>query len=255
MREGQERQEGQEGQEGQERDGEQRRLQPLPPVLPPAPPAHHVESEIGKGYSATSLKSELASMKARLVVESGDWALMKGQGGFENIDELFALGMASAWLGDLGRAEAALDHLGNAARTVPDRDASGIATIMGAELDAIMRMIRGDRAGAMAALQRATALEARRPKPVARPYPLKPAAELYGEMLLAANDPAAALKQFEAALARTPRRAASLLGLARAAHRTGERAVAARAAKEFVAVWHLADAGRPELAEMRALAR
>src|SRR6266540_2538274 len=38
----------------------------------------HVESEIGKGYGETSLKSELGSMKARLVVESGDWALMKG---------------------------------------------------------------------------------------------------------------------------------------------------------------------------------
>ena len=34
-------------------------------------------------------------MKARLVVESGDWAPMKGQGSFDNIDELFALGMAS----------------------------------------------------------------------------------------------------------------------------------------------------------------
>src|SRR5213596_3336275 len=51
------------------------------PALP-AVPAHpaHVESEIGKGFNPVSLKSELASMKARLVVESGDWALMKGQG-------------------------------------------------------------------------------------------------------------------------------------------------------------------------------
>jgi tetratricopeptide (TPR) repeat protein len=224
------------------------------PALP-APPAHHVESEIGKGFDETSLKSELASMKARLVVESGDWALMKGQGNFDNIDELFALGTASAWLGDLGRADAALEHLVNAARAVPDRDASEIATIMGAELDGMLRMIRGDRAAAMAAFQRATTLEARRPKPVARPYPLKPAAELYGEMLLAAKDQAAAVKQFEAALARTPRRAASLLGLARAAQATGQRTLAARTAKEFLAVWHAADAGRPEIAEMRNLAR
>ena len=66
----------------------------------PAPTAHHVESEIGRGYGPMSLKSELASMKARLVVESGDWALMKGQGTFDNIDELFALGVASVPLGD-----------------------------------------------------------------------------------------------------------------------------------------------------------
>ena len=56
---------------------------------------HQHESEIGRGYGPMSLKSELASMKARLVIESGDWTLMKGQGTFDNIDELFALGMAS----------------------------------------------------------------------------------------------------------------------------------------------------------------
>ena len=42
------------------------------PVEHPANHANPVESEIGKGYDETSLKSELASMKARLVVESGD---------------------------------------------------------------------------------------------------------------------------------------------------------------------------------------
>jgi len=54
---------------------------------------------------------------------------------------------------------------------------------------------------------------------------------------------------------RTPRRAASLLGLARAAQKTGHRAESAEAAKDFLAAWHLADTDRPELAEARALAR
>ena len=80
---------------------------------------HQHESEIGKGYGETSLKSELASMKARLVVESGDWAPMKGQGSFDNIDELFALGMASIPLRDPGRADAAIEQLTNAAKTMP----------------------------------------------------------------------------------------------------------------------------------------
>src|SRR2546430_6284461 len=48
----------------------------------PANHANHAESEIGRGYAPPSLKSELGSMKARLVVESGDWAAMKGQGSF-----------------------------------------------------------------------------------------------------------------------------------------------------------------------------
>jgi tetratricopeptide (TPR) repeat protein len=220
----------------------------------PAHPAH-TESEIGKGFNAVSLKSELASMKARLVVESGDWMAMKGQGSFDNIDELFALGVASVKLGDAGRAEAAMEHLVEALKTVPDRDAAEVAGIMSIELDGMLKFSRGDRAGAQAALARAVAIEAKRPKPVARPYPLKPAAELYGEILLAAGDAAGAVKQFQAALARTPRRAASLIGLARAAQKSGQRAVSANAAKDFLAAWHLADAARPELAEARALVR
>src|SRR5204863_4249486 len=47
----------------------------------------HAESEIGRGFGATSLKSELGSMRARRIVESGAWEEMKGQGSFENIDE------------------------------------------------------------------------------------------------------------------------------------------------------------------------
>jgi tetratricopeptide (TPR) repeat protein len=215
----------------------------------------HAESEIGRGFNAVSLKSELASMKARLVVESGDWMAMKGQGSFDNIDELFALGVASVKLGDAGRAEAAMEHLVEALKTVPDRDAAEVAGIMSIELDGMLKFSRGDRAGAQAALARAVAIEAKRPKPVARPYPLKPAAELYGEILLAAGDAAGAVKQFQAALARTPRRAASLIGLARAAQKSGQRAVSANAAKDFLAAWHLADAARPELAEARALVR
>jgi tetratricopeptide (TPR) repeat protein len=215
----------------------------------------HVESEIGRGFSPTSLKSELASMKARLVVESGDWAQMKGQGSFDNIDELFALGAASVSLGDLGRADAAVEHLGNASKTVPDRDAREVAGIMGAQLDGLVRLARGDRAGGIAAIARAAALEAKRPRPIARPYPIKPAAELYAETLLKTGDAAGAVRQFQAALARTPRRAASLLGLVRAEQKAGRHADAANAAREFLKMWHLADAGRPELAEAKRLSR
>src|SRR3989475_7391826 len=113
---------------------------PAPPALP-APSAHHpAESEIGRGYGPLSLKNELASLKARFVVESGAWAVMKRQGSFDNIDELFALGMASVRLGDAGRAEAAIEQLATASRTGPDRDAREVAAIMGAELGGWLRI-------------------------------------------------------------------------------------------------------------------
>jgi tetratricopeptide (TPR) repeat protein len=216
---------------------------------------HQHESEIGKGYGQTSLKSELASMKARLVVESGDWAPMKGQGSFDNIDELFALGMASIPLRDPGRADAAIEQLTTASKTVPDRDAREVAEIMAAELEGLIKLARNDRAGSLAALARGAQLEAKRPRPIARPYPIKPAGELYAEILLGTGDTTRALTEFKAALARTPGRAASLLGLARAASAAGRRTEAVKAAKDFLAAWHLADKDRPELDEMRALLR
>jgi predicted Zn-dependent protease len=126
---------------------------------------------------------------------------------------------------------------------------------MGAGLDGLIRLARGDKQGGLAALARAEALEAKRPRPIARPYPIKPAGELYAESLLGAGDAVAAVPQFQKALARTPRRAASLIGLAHAAQKAGRRDEAARAAREFIAVWHLADADRPELAEAKAIAR
>jgi len=230
------------------------------PTNPPDPrdlPGHadHVESEIGRGYDAMSLKGELASMKARLVMETADWAQMKGQTSFENIDELFVLGVASVPLNDRARADAALEHLNTAATTLPDRDAREIAQIMAAELDGLMRLARNDHQGALASLARGAQLEARRPRPVARPYPVKPAGELYGEILSGTGDTTAAIVQFKAALVRTPKRAAALLGLARAASAAGQAKLATDTAREFLNVWKLADKERPELAEARQLVR
>src|SRR5204863_6167654 len=105
------------------------------------------------------------------------------------------------------------------------------------------------------ALVRAEALEARRPRPVGRPYPIKPAGELYAESLLTTDNAVRAMSEFQKAQMRTPRRAASMIGVVRAAQKAGRRAEAVKAAREFLAMWHLADANRPELAEARALTR
>jgi tetratricopeptide (TPR) repeat protein len=227
------------------------------PAESPAKAGHyqHGESEIGRGFGTTSLKSELGSMRARRIVESGSWDEMKGQGSFENIDELYALGAASVKLGDEPRAAAAIEHLGQAANSVPDADAREIAAIMRAELDGLLRMARGDTQRALAALAGAVALEAKRPRPIARPYPIKPASELHAEWLLVTGNAAAAVTEFQKALARTPRRAPSLIGLARAARKAGRGPDATKAAGDFIAMWHLADRDRPELAEAKGIAR
>ena len=112
---------------------------------------------------------------------------------------------------------------------------------------------RGDRPAALDTLARAADMEAKRPRPIARPYPVKPAGELYGEALLGTGDARGAVRQFQAALERTPNRAAALIGFARAAHDAGQSAEADRAARQFLATWHDADPGRRELADARAI--
>src|SRR5262249_7944687 len=156
----------------------------------------HVESEIGRGFAPVALENELASMRARVTVEGRDWTGLKGSATFGNVDELFALGMASAMLGDGPRAEAALDHMTKAVGAAPDPDTRQVAEIIRPELKGLVQRGDGDRPGALASMEAAATLEATRPRPKARPYPIKPAVELYGETLLEAGQARAAVGQF-----------------------------------------------------------
>ena len=187
-------------------------------------------------------------MKARLVVESGDWAPMKGQGELrQHRRAVRARHGQRAAAAIAGRADAALEQLATAAKTVPDRDAREVAAIMAAELDGLMRARRATIApGALAALARAARSSRRSGRGRSRgPYPIKPAAELYARDAARHRRRGRAVAQFKAALARTPRRAASLLGLARAASDAGPEApTPSSAAKDFLAAWHLADKDR-----------
>jgi tetratricopeptide (TPR) repeat protein len=216
-------------------------------------PAAHLHSEIGRGFEATALQNEMASMRARAVIESGAWSEMKGQTSFGNIDELFAVGMSGLKLGEPGRAVAAIEHLEKAVKSIPDPGAREVANIMADEIMGMLDITMGDAKAGLSGLARAAAREAKQPRPIARPYPIKPAAELYGEALLAAGDAKQAVEQFRRALDRTPRRAAGLLGLARAAQKAGLPDEAARAARDLLEVWQRADP-RPELAEARKIA-
>ncbi len=79
---------------------------------------------------------------------------------------------------------------------------------------------------------------------------MNPSHELYGVVLLELNRPQEAMQQFELALARAPRRTASLLGLARAASRAGDSETALKTYRALNEIWHNADA-IPGLNEVR----
>ena len=108
---------------------------------------------------------------------------------------------------------------------------------------------------AFATLDRAASLQARMPRPIGRPFPVKDVNELYGELLLQVGRAKESIGRFDRVLARTPNRSRALLGLARAYRNAGD-AVNARAAyMRLLTNYRLADPGLAEVAEAREAVR
>ena len=162
-------------------------------------------------------------------------------------------GLGAARAGDLAAAEeaaAALRKINEGKAENDYRSAPG--RIMEKEVAALLLLARGKQDEALALLQEAADLEARMPPPSGPPDPVKPAPELHAEVLLELGKAEEAGKQFQASLLRMPNRAASLLGAARAAAKTGDREAARRHYAALAEVWKDADPALPELAEVRA---
>jgi len=76
--------------------------------------------------------------------------------------------------------------------------------------------------------------------------------ELLGELLLARNGPAEALREFELSFKAAPNRFRGFYGAAKAAERMGDRAQPRRYYEELVTLCSRADSERPELTEAKA---
>ena len=105
------------------------------------------------------------------------------------------------------------------------------------ELKAMMLVKAGKTDEGLALLRQAAAQEDTVPYDFGPPETIKPPKELLGEVLLAAGNPSEAKVAFEQSLARTPRRPASLIGLATAATRTGDTEEASTALSDLEKVW------------------
>lgn len=211
---------------------------------------HYADSDIGRGSGPMALRNDKGSMRARYVLESERWAELRGQSSFDNIDELFAVGLSALELGDSPRAAAVRDELDRAS-SAGDAGLREQTAIMGLELDAVAALRSGTPGVAFSKMDQAVALQRQMPKPIGRPYPVKGADELYGELLLRANRAADAVGWFRQALERTPNRSRAVLGLARASAQAGDREASRKAYAQFLDNWKDADAGLPELAEAR----
>jgi tetratricopeptide (TPR) repeat protein len=199
-------------------------------------------------------------MRARYLVDTGHWddevaawTLDRGGAQMPDFNYAFGTGFARAKLGDVAAARESLatlsrllaqlptlfDHAGLPADD-PDRRVPEIQKI---ELEAAILSAerRGDQA--IAIMQQAVATEKELPYAFGPPSPEKPSAEFLGELLLQANQAPQAREAFQAALERTPRRAESLLGLARAENAMGDKVAAANTYAELLRIWKNANPG------------
>jgi len=151
----------------------------------------------------------------------------------------YALALAGARTGDLQLARAALPHLEDA------RDAAG--RIMRNQVAALIAAGQGEQARALELMREASTIEEERLySHFGPPSPIRPAHELYGELLLEASRPAEALEAFESSLWIFSRRPASLLGAARAAAAAGQQDLASNNFDELERILAGAD---PEVKE------
>jgi tetratricopeptide (TPR) repeat protein len=182
-------------------------------------------------------------MRARYIQETGQWeklelppadappaggehASMPGMnmGGGGGVSEgaaswIYIVGVSAAKLGDRATADAALARLRGIrerAEAGPNTYAAKPHAIREKALAAIIQAAQGQRDQAVALAKAAVDIEKTMAAPSGPPDPIKPAYELYGELLAEAGRHGEAAAAFEQALLRTPNRTPSVKGLAAA---------------------------------------
>ena len=197
-----------------------------------------------------------AGMRAAFVIDSRNWSGAVATGGTRpgaRAYLAFASGYAAAMRRDRTAAAEALAALDDAAGKVRD-DSPPYARILALQLRGLVQTLAGDSAGGVARVREAARLDDALPVPFGPPLTIKPPHELAGEMLAAMRKWREARDEFRLALARTPRRALALLGLAQAEQALGNAGASRAAYKELAQVWRQADPNLPALDAVRAAA-
>jgi tetratricopeptide (TPR) repeat protein len=173
-------------------------------------------------------------MRGRHMIETGEWedvALEAADSvAGSNVHWVSVVGMSAANRGDMRTAEAAIGRLDSLQQKAADAgkayDAKLIA-ILGKEVMAVMSFAAGDTELAIDTAREAAEMEMRDMNaPSGPPLPMKPAIELYADILLAANRPGDALVAYERSAQWIPQRTPSLLGISQAANATGDKEMA-----------------------------
>jgi tetratricopeptide (TPR) repeat protein len=194
---------------------------------------------------------------ARFIVESESWSdvptlpLIAPSSDFV-VMKLHLAVMAAASRKDVAAAKTKAAEMMERAR-VPGQHpfVQQILTMQAREASALAARTAGDDAGVVTEMDAAVAIEDAIDSLSQPPYPIIPAHELYGSMLMEMNKPAEARRHFEETLRRTPGRPKAIVGIARAARAAGDTDTARAQYARLIEMWKGADQDRPELQEAR----
>jgi tetratricopeptide (TPR) repeat protein len=195
------------------------------------------------------IRDSYLGMRARQILETGQWEKISIDAAPTTSDDhtnmpgmamgrynggatwTFIAGFSAAKLGDAGTADKAVDHLhAMAARAESGGNVYGAKpfAIMEREVAAIIRLGQGQKDEAVRLAKEAVDIELTMTGPSGPPDPIKPALELYADVLLDAGRAKDAAQAYEDELLRTPNRTPSLKGLSRAKEKIGMTTSAAR---------------------------
>lgn len=206
------------------------------------------------GYTA------LAAIPARYAIERGAWgeaARLQPETTNPVADAItyFTRAMGSARGGNLESARKDIEQLrqikDGLVRSKQDYWASQVEIQRSAAAAWVM-YAEGRKDEALKLMRAAADHEDSSEKHVAMENRLWPVRELLGELLLGMNEPAQALKEFEASLQSARNRYRGFYGAAKAAERSGDRQKARAFYEKLVTLCRHADTERPELTEAKA---
>ncbi len=202
-----------------------------------------------------------SAIEARYAIERGAWAeaaaLKTRTAPFPFVEAVTrfarALGAARSGNPDAAKADvAALKALQDKLVAMKDAYWAEQLGIQQQAASAWIVFAEGRKAEAVDLMRKAAEAEDATDKSAISPGPLAPARELLGEMLLAIEKPAEALKEFEATMKKEPNRFRATYFAAKAASLAGDKAAARKYFAQLATICKNGDTpGRPELQEAR----
>ena len=203
----------------------------------------------------------LAAMPARLALERGDWKAAAqleappNKTPFTEALTYFARAIGSARSGDAAGAQKNGEQLAELHKKLLDAKNTYWATEVEVQRLGVAGWVaqaQGKPEEALKLMRAAADLEDRNEKHIVTPGRILPARELLGDMLLEQNQPAAALKEYEASQVREPNRYRNYAGSAKAAEMMGDKAKAREYYARLLELTKKGDGTRPELGKAKA---